>query len=137
MHGFPFPTFHAILNLVAAGLLVAGYGLIRRKQIGWHRRAMLGAFAVSVLFLASYVAYHARAGTTSYEGQGWLRQVYFAILISHSILAAVVPLLAVVTLWRGLRGQYDRHRAIARWTLPIWLYVNLTGVLIYGMLYLG
>jgi uncharacterized membrane protein YozB (DUF420 family) len=96
---------------------------------------MLAAFAVSVLFLVSYLTYHYHAGTTRFPGQGWVRPVYFAVLISHTILAALVPFLAVATLFRALKEQFPRHRWIARWTLPIWLYVSVTGVVVYLMLY--
>jgi uncharacterized membrane protein YozB (DUF420 family) len=96
---------------------------------------MLAAFAVSVLFLLSYLTYHYHAGTTRFPGQGWVRLVYFAVLISHTVLAALVPFLAVATLFRALKEQFPRHRWIARWTLPIWLYVSVTGVVVYLMLY--
>jgi uncharacterized membrane protein YozB (DUF420 family) len=129
------PAVNAALNGTAAALLAVGFVLIRKKKIAAHRAVMLGAFGVSCLFLASYVVYHAQAGSTPYRGQGWIRAVYFAILISHVILAAAIVPLALVTLSRGLKGVYDRHRAIARWTLPVWLYVSVTGVVIYWMLY--
>ena len=135
MDAFPFPAFHAGLNLAAASLLLLGYGSIRRQRVRVHRSAMLGAFSLSVLFLASYVIYHWKAGSSSYTGQGWLRGIYLVILISHSILAGALPFLAVITLGRALRGRYEQHRRIARWTLPLWLYVNFTGVLIYWILY--
>jgi uncharacterized membrane protein YozB (DUF420 family) len=129
------PAVNATLNATAAVLLLVGYGLIRRRRIGAHRACMIAAFAVSVLFLASYLIYHARAGSRPFTGQGAIRAVYFAILISHTVLAAAVPVLAIVTLARGLARKDDRHRAIARWTLPIWLYVSVTGVVVYWMLY--
>lgn len=129
------PLLNASLNATSAVLLVAGYTLIRRGHVRWHRAAMLSAFAVSTLFLISYVVYHANAGSRRFPGQGAIRTVYFAILITHVILAAAVPPLALITLARGLRGRFDRHVAIARWTFPIWLYVSVTGVIVYLMLY--
>jgi len=129
------PTLNAILNGCATILLVLAYRQIRRGRVDVHRRLMLAAFAVSTLFLLSYVVYHAEAGSVPYEGTGVWRVVYFAILIPHIVLAAVVPPLAIVTLVRGLKRQDARHRAIARITLPIWLFVSVTGVLVYLMLY--
>ncbi len=129
------PAVNATLNATAAVLLVIGYALIRRGRIAQHRAVMLAAFGTSLLFLTSYLVYHAHAGSKPFQGQGPIRQVYFAILLTHTILAAAVPVLALVTLWRGLAARYDRHRAIARWTLPIWLYVSVTGVVVYFMLY--
>ncbi|MDX1502272.1 MAG: DUF420 domain-containing protein [Thermoanaerobaculia bacterium] len=129
------PTVNAVLNGTAALLLVAGYLLIRRRRIAAHRAVMIAAFSCSVLFLVSYLAYHAQVGSVRFQGQGWVRTVYFTVLISHTVLAAAVPVLAVITLARALRGRFERHRAIARWTLPIWLYVSVTGVVIYLMLY--
>lgn len=129
------PTLEAILNGASAVLLVTGYRFIRRKQVGVHRACMLAAVAASVLFLGSYVTYHALRGTTRFLGQGWIRPLYFVILISHTILAAVIVPLVLVTLSRALRRDFDNHRKIARWTLPIWLYVSVTGVVVYLMLY--
>ena len=129
------PAVNATLNATAAVLLLAGYALIRQRRIAAHRACMIAAFAVSVLFLASYLVYHASAGSRPFTGQGSIRAVYFAILISHTLLAAAVPVLAILTLARGLARRDDRHRAIARWTLPIWLYVTVTGVIIYVTLY--
>ena len=129
------PAVNATLNAVAATLLAIGYVLIRRGQIQRHRRVMLTAFATSALFLTSYLIYHANAGSREFPGQGPLRTLYFVILITHIVLAAAVLPLALVTLSRGLAARYDRHRAIARWTLPIWLYVSVTGVIVYLMLY--
>lgn len=128
-------TLNAFLNAGAAALLVWGWVLIRRGKKQEHRRAMLGAFGLSVLFLVSYLFYHAQVGSVRFQGQGLIRTVYFAVLLSHTVLAAAVPPLAVVTLSRGLAGRFDRHRRIARWTLPIWLYVSVTGVAVYLMLY--
>ncbi len=129
------PTLNASLNGVAAVLLTAGYFCIRRGWIGAHHRLMLAALATSALFLSSYLVYHYHRLSTPFEGQGALRWVYFAVLISHIVLAATVPPLALLTLSRALRKKFDRHRRIARWTLPIWLYVSVTGVAVYWMLY--
>jgi len=129
------PTVNAVLNCTSAVLLGLGYHCIRRRQIAAHRACMLGAFAVSVLFLVSYLTYHAQVGSVRFSGTGALRGLYLTILASHSVLAAVVPPLAVLTVVRALRGQVDRHRRLARWTLPIWLYVSVTGVVVYLMLY--
>jgi putative membrane protein len=129
------PAVNATLNGISAVLLVTGYVLVRQRRLEHHRRVMLGAFATSVLFLVSYLVYHANAGSKPFAGQGAIRPVYFTILITHIILAAAIVPLAIVTLSRGLSRRYDRHRAIARWTLPIWLYVSVTGVAVYLMLY--
>lgn len=131
------PHLNAALNAIAGVLLIAGYILIRRRRIQAHRACMLGAFVVSALFLASYVIYHAQAGSRPFPGTGIARTIYFAILIPHVILAAAVLPLALVTLRRGLRRDDERHRRIARWTLPIWLFVSVTGVIVYLMLYQG
>jgi len=129
------PTVNAVLNSASAVLLCLGYRCIRRGQVAAHRACMVGAFTVSVLFLVSYLTYHAQVGSVRFPGTGALRALYLTILVSHSVLAAVVPPLAVLTLYRALRGQVDRHRRLARWTLPIWLYVSVTGVVVYLMLY--
>jgi len=129
------PAVNAVLNGTAAVLLVWGYTLIRRGRKRTHRNVMLAAFTVSTLFLICYIIYHAQAGVVRFQGTGPIRTLYFAILITHTLLAAAVPPLAIVTLSRGLRSRFDRHRAIARWTLPIWLYVSVTGVVVYWMLY--
>lgn len=129
------PAVNATLNAAAAILLTVGYILIRRGRIAQHRAVMLTAFCTSVLFLTSYVVYHAHAGSKHFAGQGPIRLVYFGVLLTHTVLAATVPVLAIITLSRGLSARYDRHRAIARWTLPIWLYVSVTGVVVYFMLY--
>ena len=123
------------LNAIAATLLACGWVLIKRGRVEQHRRCMLAAFGTSALFLASYVVYHANVGSRPFQGQGPIRVVYFAILITHVVLAAAILPLSLVTLRRGLRAQYDRHVRIARWTLPIWLYVSITGVIVYLMLY--
>jgi uncharacterized membrane protein YozB (DUF420 family) len=129
------PAVNATLNGTAAILLTTGYALIRRKKIQQHKRVMIAAFCVSIVFLICYLTYHAQVGSYPYPGKGALRTVYFTILISHTILAATVPVLAVITLRRGLKRRDSKHRAIARWTLPIWLYVSVTGVVVYLMLY--
>ena len=129
------PALNATLNGIAAVLLVYGYTLIRRGERERHRRVMLAAFTTSALFLVSYVTYHANAGSRPFTGQGPIRAVYFAILITHVILAAAILPMALITLNHGLRAKFDRHRRIARWTLPIWLYVSVTGVVVYVMLY--
>lgn len=129
------PLLNATLNGTAAILLVCAYLLIRRKRVAAHRAVMIGAFCVSVAFLISYLVYHAHIGSKHYEGTGWLRPLYYSILLTHTLLAVTVPVLAIITLRRGLRMDVRRHRAIARWTLPIWLYVSITGVVVYMMLY--
>jgi uncharacterized membrane protein YozB (DUF420 family) len=129
------PTVNAVLNGVAAILLVWGYTLIRRKQIAAHRKVMLTAFAVSCVFLTCYLVYHFNAGIVRFQKPGWIRGVYLSILGTHTVLAAVTPVLAIVTLSRGLSGRFDKHRQIARWTLPVWMYVSVTGVVVYLMLY--
>ena len=129
------PALNATLNGTAAVLLVAAYVLIRQGRRQAHKRAMLAALAVSSLFLISYLIYHAQVGSVRYAHAGLLRTVYLTILTTHTILAASVPVLAIITLRRGLKGNFIRHKAIARWTLPIWLYVSVTGVVVYLMLY--
>jgi uncharacterized membrane protein YozB (DUF420 family) len=129
------PLVNATLNGIATVLLVTGYICIRRRRIAAHRAAMVTAFVTSVLFLVSYVTYHVHTGSRPFPGRGPIRAVYFTILISHVILAAVIPPLAGVTLWRAFRGRFDRHVPIARWTLPLWLYVSVTGIIVYLMLY--
>ncbi|MEO7143611.1 MAG: DUF420 domain-containing protein [Bryobacteraceae bacterium] len=156
------PTVDAGLNATAAVLLVWGYTLIRRRKIAAHKRVMLTAFGVSVAFLICYLTYHAQVGSVHFQKQGAIRTVYLSILATHTVLAAIVPVLAVITLsralkaqrlWRAppseagiasrrtpfcacpLKGNFERHRQIARWTLPVWLYVSVTGVVVYVMLY--
>lgn len=129
------PAVNATLNAAAAVLLIIGYSLIRRKRIQAHRRVMVTAFGVSIAFLISYLVYHAQVGSVHYRKAGPIRAVYFTILTSHTILAATVPVLAILTLRRAWRADFQRHRRIARWTLPIWLYVSVTGVVVYLMLY--
>jgi putative membrane protein len=129
------PTLNAFLNSLSAILLSIGYFLIKRKKIRLHRFFMICAFITSMLFFTSYVIYHAHAGSKHFPGTGTARSMYFTILISHTILAASIPILAIITLTYGLRSRFDKHRRIARWTLPLWLYVSITGVVIYWMLY--
>ncbi len=129
------PTWNAFLNGLSGILLVAGYVQMRKKNISAHKRLMVSAFFVSILFLASYLYYHYNVGSVPFTGQGWMRPVYYAILISHTLLAATVPFLASITLYRAFRGEFDRHRRIARWTFPIWVYVSATGVIVYLLLY--
>ncbi len=116
-------------------LLVTGYYFIRRKQWRRHRACMIAALVMSGLFLTSYVIYHAQVGSVPFRRTGWIRTVYFAVLIPHVILAAAMVPPVIITVSRGLSGRYDKHRRIARWTLPIWLYVSITGVIVYLMLY--
>ena len=129
------PTVNATLNGLAGMLLVAGFVSIRRGKMKVHRAFMLAAFATSMLFLVSYLVYHFNFPITRFPGQGVARVIYFAILVPHVMLAFTVVPLAIITLSRGLRGAFPRHRRIARWTLPIWLYVSVTGVAVYVMLY--
>jgi putative membrane protein len=129
------PTLNATLNGISAVFLSVGYAFIRRKDVRRHKACMLTAFATSILFLISYVVYHAQVGSKPFPGQGMIRAIYFTVLIPHVILAAAIVPLALVTLSRGLSNRIDAHRRIARWTLPIWLYVSVTGVMVYLMLY--
>ena len=129
------PTVNAVLNGTSAVLLTAGYCFIRRRKVKVHLTCMLTAFGVSCLFLVSYVIYHYHAGSKHFGGQGWIRGVYYPLLISHLSLAALIVPLALTTIYRAWRGQFARHMRIARWTLPVWLYVSVTGVIVYWMLY--
>jgi uncharacterized membrane protein YozB (DUF420 family) len=129
------PALNAVLNGTAAVLLVIAYLLIRKRRIQAHKQVMIAAFSVSTVFLASYLTYHALAGIVYYPHTGAIRTVYLTILYTHTALAVTVPVLAIITLRRGLKGWFDLHRKIARWTLPIWLYVSVTGVVVYLMLY--
>ncbi len=129
------PSVNAVLNATAAVLLVWGYTLIRRKRIQTHRKVMTAAFITSCLFLVCYIVYHLQVGSVRFQKPGMIRTVYLSILGTHTVLAATVPFLAIITLRRGLAARYDKHRRIARWTLPIWLYVSVTGVIVYLMLY--
>lgn len=129
------PALNALLNTTSAILLVTGYRLIRQGRREAHRKAMTAALLVSALFLTSYLVYHAQVGSVRFQKTGWIRPVYFSILISHTILAACVAPMALITVWRAWKGRFDRHRRLARITLPLWLYVSVTGVLVYLMLY--
>jgi putative membrane protein len=129
------PAVNAGLNGAAAVLLAIGLWQIKRRRVTAHKACMLAAFVVSMVFLASYLVYHLQVGSVRFAGPGSVRPVYLGILVSHTILAAAVPILAVVTLTYGLRARYARHTRIARWTLPVWLYVSVTGVIVYLMLY--
>jgi uncharacterized membrane protein YozB (DUF420 family) len=129
------PAVNAFLNGTSAVLLAAGYLFIRRKRVTAHKFCMGTAFGVSCLFLASYLVHHYQVGSVPFSGQGWIRPAYFALLISHIILAAFIVPLALTTIYRALGERFDQHKRIARWTLPIWLYVSVTGVIVYVMLY--
>jgi uncharacterized membrane protein YozB (DUF420 family) len=130
-----FPVINATLNGTSAILLLIGHSLIKRGRMAAHRAVMLTAVATSALFLSSYLYYHYHVGSVHFRGPGWSRPVYFSILISHTILAAVIVPLIIITLIRALRERFDRHAAIARWTYPLWIYVSVTGVIVYFMLY--
>ncbi len=129
------PTLNACLNLLATTFLVSGYSFIKAGNIPRHKVSMIGASLASCAFLASYLVYHWQVGSVAFTGQGWIRPVYFTILISHIVLAIVIAPLVVVTLVRALRGAFERHRRIARWTWPLWMYVSVTGVIVYWLLY--
>jgi len=129
------PAMNATLNGISAVLIAAGHFLIGRNKVNAHRNCMIGAVLASTLFLTSYVYYHVHVGSVPFPGRGWMRPVYFTILISHTVLAVAVVPLVIITLSRALRQRFDRHRAIARWTYPIWMYVSVTGVTVYLMLY--
>jgi putative membrane protein len=132
---FVLPTVNAILNSVSAFFLILGYGFIRSKKVSKHRICMILAFCCSILFLISYLTYHYIAGSRSFPGTGNARTFYLGVLLTHTILAAIVPPLAMISLYHGLKGRFEKHRKVARWTFPIWLYVSLTGVVVYWMLY--
>ncbi len=129
------PAVNATLNSLATVLLIAAWIFIKRRRPIVHRNLMIAALACSVLFLTSYLIYHAQVGSVRFQGTGPVRTVYFTILLTHTVLAALVPFLVAVTVWRAYRKRWDRHVAIARWTLPVWLYVSVTGVVVYWMLY--
>jgi putative membrane protein len=129
------PALNATLNATSAFLLTVGHFFIRKDNVKAHRAFMIAAFVASVLFLISYVVYHIYHGSTPFRGEGWIRPVYFLILLSHTILAAAVVPLVLITLARGLRGQFEKHRKIAIWAYPIWIYVSATGVIVYILLY--
>lgn len=130
-----FPTINAFLNGISAVLLFVGHSYIKRNNMRAHKRLMISALVTSTLFLICYLYYHAHVGSVHFQGQRWSRPLYFTILISHTVLAAAIVPLVIITLTRALRERFDRHRAIARWTYPIWMYVSVTGVVIYLMLY--
>jgi uncharacterized membrane protein YozB (DUF420 family) len=129
------PAVNATLNAISAILLTTGYILIRRRRIAQHRLCMLAAFVTSALFLISYLVYHAHVLSRPFTGQGTVRYIYYTILLTHVVLAAVILPMALITLSRALKRHFPRHKAIARWTLPLWLYVSVTGVVVYLMLY--
>ena len=129
------PHLNALLNATSGLLLVAGFYFITRRRITAHLRCMTSALVVSCIFLVSYLVYHYNHGSTRFTGQGFIRPVYFTILLTHTVLAVVIVPLVFVTLRRAWRGDFARHRRVARWTFPLWLYVSITGVLVYLMLY--
>ena len=129
------PHLNALLNGTSALLLLTGYYFIRRREWRAHRGFMVSAALTSALFLTSYLVYHAHVGTVRFQKLGWIRAIYLSVLITHTILAAVILPLVVITLWWALTGKFNKHRNIGRWTLPIWLYVSITGVVVYLMLY--
>lgn len=129
------PALNATLNGLASVFLVTGWILIKRGERQKHRACMIAALVLSALFLTSYVIYHLQVGSVPFKGTGWIRTVYFAVLIPHVILAAAIVPPILITVSRGLSAKYDKHRRIARWTLPLWLYVSVTGVIVYLMLY--
>ena len=131
------PTVNAILNASAAVVMLAGFAAIRRGRVAVHRACMLTAVGLSTMFLVSYIVYHVQVGSRPYGGTGWRRTLYFSILLSHTVLAVVIVPLVATTLYRALRARFARHVRIARWTLPLWLYVSVTGVVVYLMLYHG
>lgn len=138
---YALPHLNATLNSISALLLISGYIFIRRRNIAAHRKCMLAAFVTSTIFLICYVTYHSLLvyylgqGPTRFRGEGWVRPVYFIILLTHTILAVAITPMVLVTLFRALRERFDKHRRIARWTFPAWLYVSITGVIVYLMLY--
>ena len=132
---FSHAALNASLNGLSAVLLACGYAAIRRGKVNVHKRFMISAFCVSSVFLISYLAYHYRVGHVVFQGQGWIRPVYFALLLSHTILAVVIVPMILITLRRAWLEKFDRHRVIARWTLPLWMYVSVTGVIVYLMVY--
>ncbi|HEX8889448.1 MAG TPA: DUF420 domain-containing protein [Pyrinomonadaceae bacterium] len=138
---FTLPHVNALLNATSGVFLIIGYILIRRRKISAHRRSMIAAFIASIIFLISYVLYHSllayylNQGPTRFKGEGIIRPIYFFILITHTLLAIIIVPFVIITLRRGLKANYDKHRKIARWTFPLWLYVSVTGVIVYLMLY--
>ena len=132
---FSHAALNASLNGLSAVMLAGGYVAIRRGKVNVHKRFMISAFCVSTVFLISYLAYHYRVGHVIFQGQGWIRPVYFALLTSHTILAVAIVPMILITLRRAWLEKFDRHRVIARWTWPLWMYVNVTGVIVYLMVY--
>jgi putative membrane protein len=128
------PAFHALLNGTVSVLLVVGFLFIRRKMVWAHRASMMGAFVLSAVFLVSYVVYHAASESTPYGGEGFVRNIYYVILISHILLATIILPLVMFTIYRAISGRLEQHRKLARWTFPIWLYVSVTGVIVYLMI---
>ena len=129
------PRLNALLNLTSALLVAAGIYFVRHQKIAAHRASMIGALAVSSLFLISYLVYHYQVGSVPFEQEGWVRVLYFSILVSHTVLAAIILPLVVRTVYLAVRGRIKQHRRIARWTFPLWIYVSVTGVVVYLMLY--
>lgn len=129
------PTLNAMLNATSGILITLGFIFIRRNRIKAHRACMISAVTVSILFLISYVIYHYNYGSTRFQGTGWTRPFYFAVLGTHTVMAAVIVPFVIVTIRRAIKGDFERHRRIARWTFPMWLYVSITGVIVYLMLY--
>jgi putative membrane protein len=129
------PALNATLNGISFVFLLSGYLFIRRNRRDAHRKCMIGALVMSALFLTSYVIYHLNVGSVPFRRTGWIRTLYFAILIPHVILAAAIVPIVLITVWRAWSKQFDQHRRIARWTLPLWMFVSITGVIVYGMLY--
>jgi uncharacterized membrane protein YozB (DUF420 family) len=131
------PAVNASLNAACTVFLLTGYMLIRQKKIFWHKVCMVSAFCCSTVFLACYLYFHAHAGIIRFGGQGWIRPFYFTLLTTHTILAVVIVPLVLITLTRAFRSEFRRHRAIARWTFPLWVYVSVTGVIVYWLLYIA
>jgi len=129
------PLVNALLNSTSAILLVVGHHFMKQRRIEAHRACMIAVFVVSALFLTSYLIYHYQHGSEPFQGQGWIRPVYFSILLTHTVLATAIVPMAIMTLLRGLKRMDELHKKIARWTYPVWLYVSVTGVVIYLMLY--
>jgi len=132
---YDLPAVNATLNACSFVLLMSGFYFIRQKKITAHRACMIAAVVFSLLFLTSYLIYHAQVGSVKFTKTGWIRPVYFTILLTHTVLAVAIVPMAAVTLFRALKERFDKHRKIARWTLPVWMYVSVTGVVIYFMLY--
>lgn len=132
---FSHAALNATLNGTSAVLLTFGYAAIRARKIAVHKAFMIAAFVTSTAFLISYLAYHYRVGHVAFQGQGWIRPVYFTLLLTHTVLAAVIVPMIIITLRRAWMERFDKHRIIARWTLPLWLYVSVTGVIVYLMVY--